>query len=75
MQMMILLILLLLEIASIAIYVVLSTQKAFGKILPDWEGNWDDRPFYLLIAAVFTGWFLAPYFVWLMWQWVKKKEE
>lgn len=75
MQMMILLILLLLEIASIAIYVVLSTQKAFGKILPDWEGNWDDRPFYLIIAAVFTGWFLAPYFVWLMWQWVKKKEE
>lgn len=73
--MMILLILLLLEIASIAIYVALSTQKAFGKILPDWEGNWDDRPFYLLIAAVFTGWFLAPYFVWLMWQWIKKKEE
>ena len=72
---MILLVLLLFEFVSIAIYVVLSTQKAFGEILPDWEGNWDDRPFYLLIAAVFTGWTLAPYFVWLMWQWIKKKEE
>lgn len=73
--MMILLVLLLFEFVSIAIYVVLSTQKAFGEILPDWEGNWDDRPFYLLIAAVFTGWTLAPYFVWLMWQWIKKKKK
>ena len=40
---MILWILLLFEITSIAIYIVMSTQNAFEKILPKWKGEWDDR--------------------------------
>ncbi len=72
---MVLLIMLLSEIASIAIYIIMSTQNAFGEVLPKWKGEWDDRTMSLFLAAVFAGWFLAPYFAWLMWKWIKKKEE
>ena len=40
---MILLIMLLSEIASIAIYIIMSTQNAFGEVLPKWKGEWDVR--------------------------------
>ncbi len=68
-------ILLLFEIASIAIYIVMSTQNAFGEVLPKWKGEWDDRAMTLFVAALFTGWFLAPYFAWMMWQWIRKRKE
>ena len=38
---MVLLIMLLSEIASIAIYIIMSTQNAFGEVLPKWKGEWD----------------------------------
>ena len=72
---MILLIMLLSEIASIAIYIIMSTQNAFGEVLPKWKGEWDDRSMSLFLAAVFAGWFLALYFVWMMWQWIKKRKK
>lgn len=73
--MIVLIIILLFEITSIAIYIVMSTQNAFEEALPKWKGEWDDRAATLFTAALFAGWFLAPYFAWMMWQWIRKRKE
>nr|DAZ74262.1 MAG TPA: hypothetical protein [Caudoviricetes sp.] len=72
---MILWILLFFECASIEIYVVMLTQNAFEKVLPDWEEDAQEISIILLISATIFEWLFAPYFAWMMWKWVKKKRK
>lgn len=72
---MILWILLFFECASIEIYVVMLTQNAFEKVLPDWEEDAQEISIILLISATIFGWLFASYFAWMMWKWVKKKRK
>lgn len=63
------------ELASIAIYAVMYTQNAFEEVLPEWREYWDDRSISLFLMAIFGGWLFAPYFAWMLHKWIKEGKE
>ena len=70
------LIILILWIISIAIYAIMAMQRMFGDVLPDWDkSGLDARPTGLALMAFIGGWMFMPYFVWLMWKWIRKRGE
>ena len=63
------------ELASIAIYAVMYTQNAFKEVLPEWEKYGDDRSISLFIMAIFCGWLFAPYFAWMLHKLIKERKD
>lgn len=73
---MIFILLLICWILSIAIYAIMSMQKMFEDVLPDWNKSIiDDRTTGLALMAFLGGWLFAPYFAWLLWKWIRKRGE
>lgn len=61
-------------IISIAIYAIMAMQRMFEDVLPDWHKSvLDDRPTGLFLMAFIGGWMFMPYFVWLMWKYIKER--
>ena len=61
-------------IISIAIYAIMAMQRMFKDVLPDWDKSIaDDRPTGLILMAFIGGWMFMPYFVWLMWKYIKER--
>lgn len=73
--MILILLLLIFWIISTAIYGIMTMQRMFKDVLPDWDTHIDDREIGLFLMALLGGWMFAPYFVWLLCKWMKMKLE
>lgn len=67
--------LIILELASIAIWCIMTVQRMFNEILEGYGEFGDDRDILLGVMAILGGWLFAPYFAWLVYKWIRWKGE
>ncbi len=67
--------LLICELVSIAIWLIMYIEDLFFQIIPGKRFDAEDKVISLLFVAVFAGWFLAWYFIYLFIRAIKKITE
>lgn len=67
--------LLICELVSIAIWLAMYIEDLFFQIIPGNRSNVEDKVIALLFIAVFAGWFLVWYFIYLFIRAIKKITE